>query len=133
MEFSSVRARDRLPQPLRLGPAAAPAPAAPRLALDDIVGKKVKKFLPGHGYACGTITEVDTTTRWYMIEYDDGTPSSAPQMAHDVSEYLAFVAKAKVPDQKMVIVMFLLQLMFLHEIILKHVPCHFFNFIYNLF
>ena len=23
-----------------------------------------------------------------MIEYDDGTPSSAPQMAHDVSEYL---------------------------------------------
>jgi hypothetical protein len=33
-----------------------------------------------------------------MIEYDDGTPSSAPQMAHDVSEYLSFVSKAKVPD-----------------------------------
>ena len=53
-------------------PAAAPAPAAPRLALDDIVGKKVKKFFSGHGYAFGTITKVDTTTRWYMIEYDDG-------------------------------------------------------------
>ena len=42
-----------------------------------------------------------------MIEYDDGTPSSAPQMAHDVSEYLAFVARSKVPDQRMVIVMML--------------------------
>ena len=38
-----------------------------------------------------------------MIEYDDGTPSSAPQMAHDVSEYLMFVSRAKVPDQKMMI------------------------------
>merc|ERR1719230_631353 len=38
-----------------------------------------------------------------MIEYDDGTPSSAPQMAHDVSEYLMFVARAKVPDTKMVL------------------------------
>lgn len=40
-----------------------------------------------------------------MIEYDDGTPSSAPQMAHDVSEYLMFVARAKVPDTKMCLVM----------------------------
>jgi ubiquinol-cytochrome c reductase cytochrome c1 subunit len=40
-----------------------------------------------------------------MIEYDDGTPSSAPQMAHDVSEYLSFVSKAKVPDQKIVLYM----------------------------
>lgn len=40
-----------------------------------------------------------------MIEYDDGTPSSAPQMAHDVSEYLSFVSKAKVPDQKIVLCM----------------------------
>merc|ERR1711937_386710 len=38
-----------------------------------------------------------------MIEYDDGTPSSAPQMAHDVSEYLMFVARARVPDTKIVI------------------------------
>jgi len=38
-----------------------------------------------------------------MIEYDDGVPSSAPQMAHDVSEYLMFVAKAKVPDTKVMI------------------------------
>lgn len=38
-----------------------------------------------------------------MIEYEDGTPSSAPQMAHDVSEYLMFVSRAKVPDQKVMI------------------------------
>jgi len=38
-----------------------------------------------------------------MIEYEDGTPASAPQMAHDVSEYLMFVSRAKVPDQKVMI------------------------------
>ena len=42
-----------------------------------------------------------------MIEYDDGTPSSAPQMAHDVSEYLKFVAAAKVPDTKVAICLIL--------------------------
>ena len=40
-----------------------------------------------------------------MIEYEDGTPSSAPQMAHDVSEYLYYVAAAKVPDIKILICM----------------------------
>lgn len=40
-----------------------------------------------------------------MIEYDDGTPSSVPQMAHDVSEFLTFVAKNKVPDTKVIIYM----------------------------
>merc|ERR1719453_700867 len=38
-----------------------------------------------------------------MIEYEDGTPSSAPQMANDVSEYLAYVASNRVPDTKAVI------------------------------
>jgi len=38
-----------------------------------------------------------------MIEYDDGTPASAPQMAHDVSEFLMFVARPKIPDTKIVI------------------------------
>ena len=38
-----------------------------------------------------------------MIEYDDGTPSSAPQMAHDVSEFLTFVARPRIPDMKVVI------------------------------
>jgi len=38
-----------------------------------------------------------------MIEYADGTPSSAPQMAHDVSEFLMFVARPKIPDTKMII------------------------------
>ena len=35
-----------------------------------------------------------------MIEYEDVTKSSAPQMAHDVSEYLFFIGRAKVPDLK---------------------------------
>lgn len=38
-----------------------------------------------------------------MIEYEDGTPASTPQMAHDISEYLQFVARYKVPDTKVVI------------------------------
>lgn len=35
-----------------------------------------------------------------MIEYEDGTKSSIPQMAHDVSEYLSFINRSKVPDLK---------------------------------
>jgi len=42
-----------------------------------------------------------------MIEYDDGTPSSAPQMAHDVAEYISYLAKSKVPDTKVVLSMIL--------------------------
>lgn len=38
-----------------------------------------------------------------MIEYDDGTKASGPQMAHDVSEYLSFVAKPQVPDAKVIL------------------------------
>lgn len=38
-----------------------------------------------------------------MIEYEDGVPSSAPQMAHDVSEFLMFVARPRIPDTKTVI------------------------------
>lgn len=40
-----------------------------------------------------------------MIEYDDGTPASAPQMAHDVAEYITFLGKSKVPDQRIVVVL----------------------------
>jgi ubiquinol-cytochrome c reductase cytochrome c1 subunit len=35
-----------------------------------------------------------------MIEYEDGTPASAPQMAHDVSEFIKFLGSSKVPDQR---------------------------------
>ena len=37
-----------------------------------------------------------------MIEYEDGTPASAPQMAHDISEYLFFISNPKYADAKMV-------------------------------
>jgi len=42
-----------------------------------------------------------------MIEYDDGVPSSAPQMAHDVAEYITYLGKQKVPDDKLVVLMML--------------------------
>ena len=38
-----------------------------------------------------------------MIDYDDGTPSSTPQMAYDVSNYLTYMQRrvgAKMPDKK---------------------------------
>merc|ERR1712032_1435834 len=38
-----------------------------------------------------------------MIEYDDGTPASAPQMAHDVAEYICYLGRSKVPDTKIVL------------------------------
>ena len=42
-----------------------------------------------------------------MIQYDDDTPSSIPQMAHDVSEYLSFVSNQRKPDHKiMMTIMF---------------------------
>jgi len=40
-----------------------------------------------------------------MIEYEDGTPSSAPQMAHDVAEYISYLGRSKVPDTKVVLMM----------------------------
>jgi len=43
-----------------------------------------------------------------MIEYEDGTKSSTPQMAHDVSEYLAFVGRSKIPDLKVILMMMII-------------------------
>jgi len=45
-----------------------------------------------------------------MIEYNDGTKSSAPQMAHDVSEYLVFLGRATIPDEKMMLQMLMFML-----------------------
>merc|ERR1712004_161285 len=39
--------------------------------------------------------------------YEDGTPSSAPQMAHEVAEYISFLGRNKVPDTMIVISMVL--------------------------
>ena len=43
-----------------------------------------------------------------MIEYEDGTTASAPQMAHDVSEYLMFLSRDRIPDTKVIIWYFLI-------------------------
>ena len=44
-----------------------------RLDPTDIVGKKVKKHFPGHGYFTGTITAYDPDVQWYTIVYSDNT------------------------------------------------------------
>jgi len=50
-----------------------PTAATRRLDPTDIVGKKVKKHFPGHGYFIGTITGYDAETEWYQVTYSDGT------------------------------------------------------------
>ena len=54
-----------------------------------------------------------------MIEYEDGTPASAPQMAHDVAEYIAYLGKNKAPDQKIVVMMMLILDMFMLMLVLR--------------
>uniref|UniRef100_A0A7S3II53 Uncharacterized protein n=1 Tax=Strombidium inclinatum TaxID=197538 RepID=A0A7S3II53_9SPIT len=62
-----------------------------------------------------------------MIEYDDGTPASAPQMAHDVSEYLQFVAKAKAPDQRVLVSMFMGISLFFYGVSYMFTKYHYVN------
>jgi hypothetical protein len=33
-----------------------------------------------------------------MLKYDDGTPASTPQMAHDVATFLDFIENKQYPD-----------------------------------
>jgi ubiquinol-cytochrome c reductase cytochrome c1 subunit len=45
-----------------------------------------------------------------MIDYDDGTPASTPQMAYDVSNFIAYMQRrsgARKPDKKVKIYIFL--------------------------
>lgn len=49
----------------------APAPAAPRFNLKNIIGMSAKKHFHGHGDFIGKITAV-SEERWYTIVYDDG-------------------------------------------------------------
>ena len=47
-----------------------------------------------------------------MLKYDDGTPASTPQMAHDVSTFLDFVESHHWPDLRLDIYMVLSTLFF---------------------
>jgi len=62
-----------------------------------------------------------------MIEYDDGVPSSAPQMAHDVAEYITYLGKQKVPDDKVVVLMMLSFSTFMYSISYLFTKYHFVN------
>lgn len=58
-----------------------------------------------------------------MIDYDDDTPASAPQMAYDVANYLTFMqrrAGGKMPDR-----VFFLHVFFLSTVLMY--PLHFLN------
>ena len=68
-----------------------------------------------------------------MLEYEDGTKASAPQMAHDVSEYLQFVARSKVPDLKVIIYMGLAMTCFFYPISYLHTKYHFVNILSHRF
>lgn len=62
-----------------------------------------------------------------MIEYDDGTASSAPQMAHDVSEYLMFVSGAKNPDTKLTLCMLLTSIALVYPVSYLFTKYHYVN------
>jgi hypothetical protein len=36
-----------------------------------------------------------------MLKYDDGTPASSPQMAHDVATFLDFLENKVYPDMRL--------------------------------
>jgi len=40
-----------------------------------------------------------------MLKYDDGTPASTPQMAHDIATYLDFIENHNMPDTRLQLVM----------------------------
>ena len=56
-------------------------------------------------YAPNMITDMPPQLHDGMLEYDDGTPASVPQMAHDVSEFLSYLSSYKTPDTKIVMIM----------------------------
>jgi ubiquinol-cytochrome c reductase cytochrome c1 subunit len=62
-----------------------------------------------------------------MIEYEDGTKSSVPQMAHDVSEYLAFIGRAQIPDLRVTIWMYTFMLAFFMPVALLYSRYHMIN------
>jgi len=68
-----------------------------------------------------------------MIEYEDGTKASGPQMAHDVSEYLQFVARAKVPDTKVVIYLTCLIFGMFYPVSYLYTKYHFVNVLSHRF
>jgi hypothetical protein len=40
-----------------------------------------------------------------MLKYDDGTPASTPQMAHDVATFLDFIENHQWPDIRLQVYM----------------------------
>ena len=62
-----------------------------------------------------------------MIEYDDGTPSSAPQMANDVAEYISFLGRNKVPDLMVMISMVLCVVATFYPISYMFTKAHYVN------
>ena len=52
-------------------------------------------------YVKGLITKFKSPLQDGMIRYDDGTKSSVPQMAYDLTEFISFLYRGKMPEYKM--------------------------------
>jgi ubiquinol-cytochrome c reductase cytochrome c1 subunit len=62
-----------------------------------------------------------------MLKYDDGTPASTPQMAHDVSVFLNFMESYYWPDFKLTMKMMWTALLIWAPICFIYVHYHMFN------
>ena len=62
-----------------------------------------------------------------MLKYDDGTPASTPQMAHDVATFLDFIENKFYPDARLNIYMTLTTLFAWIGISWFYVKYHDFN------
>jgi len=51
-------------------------------------------------YVKNMVTNMPPFLKDKGVEYDDGVPASIPQMAHDLTEFLAFLRYGKRPDWK---------------------------------
>lgn len=62
-----------------------------------------------------------------MMKYEDGTPASSPQLAHDVSTFLNFLESHQIPDFKVTIWMTYAAILMWFPISWVYVRYHEFN------
>lgn len=62
-----------------------------------------------------------------MLKYDDGTPASTPQMAHDVATFLDFLENKTYPDTRLTGYMVLSSMMLWVGVSYFYIKYHDFN------
>jgi len=63
-----------------------------------------------------------------MLKFEDGTPASTPQMAHDVSTFLDFLENHQVPDTHLQIIMIWTLIALWFPLSMIYIKYHDFNF-----